>query len=86
MRANRAFIGQGFSFKNGVTEVVYFVNLKRTTPFLTHREILSNQDSISRFFFAELSLNVSSPTLGVESCGAIESKPKRTGQLVSLGH
>ena len=36
-------------------------------------------------FFAELSLNVSPPTLEVECCGAIESKPKGTGQHVPLG-
>ena len=59
MRADRGLIGLGCSFRNPTTDFFYFVNLKTNNSTRHNREILSNQYSIRRLFFAELSLSVS---------------------------
>ena len=62
----------------GPLKLFYFVNLKRTTPFLTQQRDFEQPRFYKKIVFAELSHNVSHPTLEVECCGAIELKLKGT--------
>ena len=78
MSANRALIGLGCSLKIEPLKLLLFCELETNNSIRHNREILRNQDSIGRLFFAELSLSVSPPTLGVVCCEASESKSKGT--------
>ena len=69
------FIGLGCSFKNLTTDFfLYLCELETNNSTRHNREILSNQDSISRLYFAESSLSVSPPTLGEVCREGIQSK------------
>ena len=50
VKASHALIGLGCSFKNRTTEFFLFCELETNSSTRHNREILSNQDSISRFF------------------------------------
>ena len=65
VRDNRVLIGLGCSFKKSDhSKLFYFVNMKMNNSTRYNREILSNQYSISRLFFTELSPSVPSYVRG----------------------
>ena len=71
---------------NQTNKTFYFMFIKKNNSTTHGREILSNQYSISRLFFIELSLCVSPPKLGEVSRRSKQiPKSKGTNQVVPFG-
>ena len=67
VRANRILMGLGRVLRRSL-RTFFFMVMKTNNSTTRRREFLSNQYSISRIFFTELSLCVSPRTLGKVGC------------------